>query len=104
LLIVVIALRLRIASLVSSVLSTTGLFIRSFLSAYLRALCFRSIQEQSRFAPGAFRRFACVVLVTLIMINPAMASPQISHSVVDVASATITNSWRGLYLWWHWSG
>jgi hypothetical protein len=100
----VIALRLRIASLVSSILSATGLFIRSFLSAYLRALFFSSSQEQSRFAPDAIRRFACVALVTMMMINPVMSSPQISHSVVDVASATIVNSWRGLYLWWHWSG
>src|SRR5215510_13103637 len=103
-LILVIALRLRSGSLVSSILSATGLLIRSLLSAYFRALFFRPFQEQSRFAPGAFRRFACVVVVTVMMINSVVASPQISHSVVDFASVATVNSWQSLSFRWHASG
>ncbi len=38
------------------------------------------------------------------MINPVVASPQISHSVVASASVTAVNSWHKLYFWWHSSG
>jgi RHS repeat-associated protein len=77
---------------------------RCCLSSLLRALLFRREPERGRFAPSAFHRFVCAVMVMVMSAQMVLASPQISDSVVETVSIRSINWWQEVDHWWASSG
>src|SRR5262245_23468363 len=74
---------------------------------YFRIFSLPSCFEHSagtRFAHSAFHRFVCLTMVVVMSIQGIIASPQITHSVVEVVSPAAVNSWQSARFWWHSSG
>jgi YD repeat-containing protein len=74
------------------------------LSSVLRALLLRPLPEQSRFAPGRFRRCACALMIVVMFSNSAMASPQIAHAMANTARTSALGQLQAMNLWLNRSG
>jgi hypothetical protein len=77
---------------------------RVILSFVLRALLLRPLPEQSRFAPGRFRRFACVLLTVVLMANPLLAASPLSQALFRNLVMTAGNWQESLLFRWYASG
>jgi hypothetical protein len=71
------------------------------LSSVLRALLLRPLPEQSRFAPGRFRRCVSALLLLVMLSNSALASPQVARAVAGLMLLSISGEQQKLRLWWH---
>jgi hypothetical protein len=65
--------------------------------------CFEHL-ARTHFAHSIFHRFACLTMIVVMSVQGIIASPQVTHSVVEFASANAINSWQSGRFWWHSSG
>src|SRR5262245_27530792 len=70
----------------------------------LRASRHRPRPRRARFAYSGFRRFACMLMVAVMVVQFALFPPEVSQAAVKAVSATAVNSAQNAHLWWHASG
>src|SRR5262245_44314302 len=70
----------------------------------LRAARHRPRPRRARFAYSGFRRFACLLMVTVMVVQFALFPPEVSQAAVKAVSATAVNSAQDARHWWHASG
>lgn len=95
-----LSLRARVLSLICSQFIALML-VR--LAHWRLASRLRPRHARARYAPSAFRRFACLAMAVVMSLQ-VPASPQVSIAVAEVVSAKAINSWHEGRFWWHSSG
>ena len=70
----------------------------------LRASSHRPRPARARFAYSGFRRFACLLMAAVMVVQFVLAPPDVSHAAVKAVSATAANSAQDAHHWWHASG
>src|SRR5215468_2254991 len=96
-----LTLRARVLNLVCS-LFVTLTFAR--LAQWRRASRPHPRPARSRFAYSGFRRFACLMMVAVMVVQFALFPSEVSQAAVKEVSATAINSAQNAHLWWHASG
>jgi RHS repeat-associated protein len=74
------------------------------LSQWRRASRPRPRPRRARFVYSRFRRFACLMMVAVMVVQFALFPPDVSQAAVKAVSATAVNSAQNAHLWWHASG
>ena len=92
--------RVRVSSLAYSLFIA---LMRACLAQWRRASRVLLRPARSRYACFGFRRFACLAMVVVLVVQ-VPASPQVSQAVAKVVSAAAVNSWQDGRFWWHSSG
>ena len=59
---------------------------------------------RARFAYSGFRRFACLLMVALMVVQFVLAPPEVSQAAVRAISAKAAGSAQDARHWWHASG
>jgi YD repeat-containing protein len=93
--------RARVSSLVCSLFISLTL---ARLARRPRASRPRRRPARARYAHSGFRRFACLLMVTVMFAQFVFAPPEASHAAVKAVSATAVNSAQDARHWWHASG
>jgi RHS repeat-associated protein len=96
-----LSLRTRVLSLNCS-LFVALMFVR--LARLRRASRPRWRPARSRYAYTGFRRFACMVMVAVMVVQFALFPPEVSQAAVKAISANAAGSAQDAHLWWHSSG
>ena len=96
-----LTLRARVLNLVCSMFVTLT-FAR--LARRRRAPRPRRHLARARFAYSGFRRFACLIMVAVMVVQFALFPPEVSQAAVKAVSATAVNYAQNAHLWWHASG
>src|SRR5215470_8032178 len=96
-------------SLIGSLLIALGnlrnsfLLIRVLFARWRRVFRRRPHPARARYACSVFRRFACVGMA-VVMVLQVPASPEVSRAVVQTLSPKMGNSWESGRFWWRSSG
>jgi RHS repeat-associated protein len=69
-----------------------------------RASRHRPRSARARFAYSGFRRYACMLMVAVMVVQFALFPPEVSHTAVKAVSASAVNSAQDARHWWHASG
>jgi RHS repeat-associated protein len=70
----------------------------------LRASRHRPHPARARFAYSGFRRFACLLMIAVMVVQFVLAPPEVTHAAVKAVMATAVNSAQDARHWWHASG
>ena len=96
-----LSLRARVLSLNCSLLVSLTL---TRLARRRRASRTRRHPARARFAYFGFRRFACLLMIAVMVVQFAVFPPEVSQAAVKAISAKAVNSAQDAHLLWHSSG
>src|SRR5262245_21689475 len=96
-----LSLRARLLSLDCSLFVSLTL---ARLASRPRASHSRPRLTRSRYAYSGFRRFACVLMIAVMLVQFTLSPPEASHAAVKAVSAAAAGYGQGAHFWWRSSG